>query len=132
MKTRQKIPTNGSIHLPKIIPEMLFETITAGLSLLHMSMIGMIPLVSRYIALLPIIIKNKEVPIVPNPRAPSIIDLMLLPLEILAIKMPTNGPSPKNQAHINIVHAFENSDLPIGGGPRLMVKKFLAIKTTLS
>jgi len=42
--------------------------------------------------------------------------------------MPTNGPSPKNQAHINIVHAFENSDLPIGGGPRLIVKKFLTIK----
>ena len=114
------------------IPEILFETMTAGLSLLHMSMIGMIPLISRYIALLPITIKNNEVPIVPKPRAPSIIDLIDLPLEILAIKMPTNGPSPKNQAHINIVHAFENSDLPIGGGPRLMVKKFLTINPKLS
>jgi hypothetical protein len=57
---------------------------------------------------------------------------MVLPLEILAIKMPTNGPNPKNHAHINIVHAFENSDLPIGGGPRLILIKFLAIKTKLS
>jgi hypothetical protein len=78
------------------------------------------------------IIKNSEHPMVPYPRVPSIIVRMLLPLEILAIKIPTKGPSPKNHAHINIVHAFENSDLPIGGGPRLMLIKFLAINVKLS
>ena len=77
-------------------------------------------------------IKNNEQPIVPYPRVPSIIVRIVLPLEILAIKIPTNGPRPKNHAHINIVHAFENSDLPNGAGPRLMLKKFLAINIKLS
>ncbi len=77
-------------------------------------------------------IKNNEQPIVPYPRVPNIIVRIVLPLEILAIKIPTNGPRPKNHAHINIVHAFENSDWPNGGGPRLMLRKFLAINIKLS
>ena len=77
-------------------------------------------------------IKNNEVPRVPKNKLPRIIVLMVLPLEILAMNMPTNGPRPKNQAHINIVQALENSDFPNGGGPRLMVKKFLIIKIQLS
>ena len=77
-------------------------------------------------------IKNNEVPRVPKNKLPRIIVLMVLPLEILAMNMPTNGPRPKNQAHINIDKAFENSDFPNGGGPTLMVKKFLIIKTQLS
>ena len=77
------------------------------------------------------IIKNKEVPIVPKPSAPNIIDLIVLPLEILAMKIPTNGPRPKNHAHIKIVHAFENSDLPNGEGPKLIFRKFSPINKTL-
>ena len=77
------------------------------------------------------IIKNREVPIVPNPRDPSIIALIVRPLDILAIKIPTNGPRPKNQAHMNIVQAFENSDSPNGGGPMLILRKFSPIKKTL-
>ena len=77
-------------------------------------------------------IKNNDVPRVPKNRLPRIIVRMVLPLEILAMNMPTNGPRPKNQAHINIVQAFENSDFPNGGGPRLMVKKFSIINTQLS
>ena len=77
-------------------------------------------------------IKNNEVPRVPKNKLPRIIVLMVLPLEILAMNMPTNGLRPKNHAHINIVQALENSDSPKGGGPRLMVKKFLIIKIQLS
>ena len=77
------------------------------------------------------IMKNSDVPIVPNPRAPNIMVLIVLPLEILAMKIPTNGPRPKNHAHMKIVHAFENSDLPKGGGPKLIFRKFSPIKKTL-
>ena len=77
-------------------------------------------------------IKNNEVPRVPKNKLPRIIVRMVLPLEILAMNMPTNGPRPKNQAHINMVQALENSDFPNGGGPRLMVKKFLVINIKLS
>ena len=82
-------------------------------------------------ALFPMIIKNKDVPIVPNPSDPRIIVLIVRPLDILAIKMPTNGPSPKNHAHMNIVHAFENSDSPNGGGPMLILRKFSPMNITL-
>ena len=47
MKTKQNMPTKGKIHFPSIIPEILLETITAGLSFVQISMIGISPFTSR-------------------------------------------------------------------------------------